>query len=215
VKASDALALLLTAFPGKQGLQHRRANVHPRCSSSSSNPGGTGADIHVGVRAVNFARNAPAVSFTEARAPKAVATANSPKNQKERYRVEEKSSWLSRCVRFVIAGHSPGRVLESGLLMEALEKNRCNRSEAAWGPILSGPFDGGNTARGRPFPHISRATQQNISAVETCWRREVDSNPVYRFTYSGFLNRQRQIAESCNPSRLNHLPIRTEGWGAD
>ena len=53
---------------------------------------------------------------------------------------KQKSSWLSRCVRFVIARHSPERVLEKGLPMEAREKNRCNRSEATQRPIFSGPI---------------------------------------------------------------------------
>src|ERR1700756_3013650 len=30
---------------------------------------------------------------------------------------------------------------------------------------------------------------QGFSAVETCWRRERDSNPRYRFRYSGFQDR--------------------------
>ena len=37
----------------------------------------------------------------------------------------------SRYVRFVIAKHSPERVLETGLPMEAMEKNRCNGSDTA------------------------------------------------------------------------------------
>ncbi len=41
----------------------------------------------------------------------------------------------SRYVRFVIAKHSPERVLETGLRMEALEKNRCNGSAAAQRPF--------------------------------------------------------------------------------
>ena len=48
-----------------------------------------------------------------------------------------------------------GRVM----LMEAPEKNRCNSSEAAQGPIFSGPVGGGNTAKSRPFSHISRPMQ--------------------------------------------------------
>jgi len=35
---------------------------------------------------------------------------------------KQESSWLSRTVRFVIAKHSPERVLERGLPMEAREK---------------------------------------------------------------------------------------------
>jgi hypothetical protein len=43
----------------------------------------------------------------------------------------EKVKLDSRYVRFVIAKHSPERVLKTGLLMEAPEKNRCNRSDTA------------------------------------------------------------------------------------
>ena len=41
------------------------------------------------------------------------------------------SSQVSRCLRFVIAKHSLERILETGLPMEAPEKNRCNRRDAA------------------------------------------------------------------------------------
>src|ERR1035438_10255438 len=41
----------------------------------------------------------------------------------------------SRYVRFVIAKHSPERALETGLPMEALEKTRCNGSDAAQRPF--------------------------------------------------------------------------------
>ena len=41
----------------------------------------------------------------------------------------------SRSVRFVIAKHSPQPVLETGLPMEALEKNRWNGSDAAQRPF--------------------------------------------------------------------------------
>src|SRR5271169_5051954 len=41
----------------------------------------------------------------------------------------------SRYVRFVIAKHSPHPVLETGLPMEALEKNRWNGSDAAQRPF--------------------------------------------------------------------------------
>jgi len=44
---------------------------------------------------------------------------------------KQKSSWLSRCVRSVIADHSPERVLETGLLMKAPEKNPPDEREVA------------------------------------------------------------------------------------
>jgi hypothetical protein len=40
-------------------------------------------------------------------------------------------------------------------------------------------------AQAWPFPSISRPTSQSFSAVETCWRREVNSNSRYPFAYSG------------------------------
>ena len=93
----------------------------------------------------------------------------------------QKSSWLSRCVRFVIADHSPERVLETGLLVRAPEKNTCNESEIALASFSSGPVCIANVAKIRPFSLIPTATEQNFSAVETTWRREVDSNPRYAF----------------------------------
>jgi hypothetical protein len=43
----------------------------------------------------------------------------------------QKSSWLSRRARCVIAGHSPERILATGLLMEASEKNPPDDREVA------------------------------------------------------------------------------------
>jgi hypothetical protein len=73
--------------------------------------------------------------------------------------------------------------------MEAPEKNRCNRSEPAQGQIFSGPVGGGNTAKSRPFSHISRAMQQNFSALETTWRRDRDSNLVIHRNLNNLLER--------------------------
>src|SRR6202167_6633675 len=56
---------------------------------------------------------------------------------------KQKSSWLSRCVRFVIARYSPERFLEEGLPMEAPEKNRRNRREVSQGAIFSSAVAGG------------------------------------------------------------------------
>jgi hypothetical protein len=64
---------------------------------------------------------------------KATAGHTSPRNVllgKSSAECKQASSWLSRCVRFVIAKHSPMWVLERGLPMGAPEKNGCNRSEA-------------------------------------------------------------------------------------
>jgi len=38
-------------------------------------------------------------------------------------------AWFSRCVRFVIADHSPERILGIGLLMRAAEKNPATRAQ--------------------------------------------------------------------------------------
>src|ERR1700691_1620244 len=90
---------------------------------------------------------------------------------------KQKSSWLSRCVRFVIARHSPERNLERGLPTKAPEKNRPNRSEAAWKAILSGPLVEEIIAKSRPFSHISGPMQQNFSADQSTAEDAVRCEP--------------------------------------
>src|ERR1035441_4204100 len=51
--------------------------------------------------------------------------------------------------------------------------------------IFSGSVSRGNTAKIRPFSLISGATQQSFSAVQTVWRREVDSNSQSGFKLLG------------------------------
>jgi hypothetical protein len=83
--------------------------------------------------------------------------------------------------------------------MEAPEKNRSNRSEAGWtSNMRSGekrrigskvfplvlslcPLRVANVAKVRPFSHISEPKIQSLSALETAWRREVNSNSEYAF----------------------------------
>jgi hypothetical protein len=71
--------------------------------------------------------------------------------------------------------------------------------------IFSGPVCVANLAKIRPFSRISRTMQLNFSALETAWRREADSNPVYRFTYSGFLNRQLYLFGADNILNFSNL----------
>jgi hypothetical protein len=54
-------------------------------------------------------------------------------------------------VRFVIARHSPALVLETGLLIEAPEKNPCNEGEVARASFSLVRVWRDNTAKVRPF----------------------------------------------------------------
>jgi len=104
----------------------------------------------------------------------------------------QKSAWLgeevksdSRDARFVIANHSPERLLQTGLRIEALEKTAANGRDAAHRAIFSRPVCWGNTAKSPRFSPIKGATQQSFSAVQTVWRREVDSNSQSGFKLLG------------------------------
>jgi hypothetical protein len=66
----------------------------------------------------------------------------------------------------VIAKHSPERILEGELPMEALEKNHGKDNDAAQQARFSGPVCLPNIAKSPPFPQISRATPQSFCAVE-------------------------------------------------
>src|SRR5664279_3037605 len=82
-----------------------------------------------------------------------------------------KSSGLSRCVRIVIAKHSPEQGLETGLPMGAPEKKRSNGRDAAPQSISLVRFASQNVGKIRPFSHISGPKDNSFSALETTWRR--------------------------------------------
>ena len=48
------------------------------------------------------------------------------------------------------------------------------------------------TCRIAAISEILAVMQPDFSAIQTCWRRERDSNPRYRFRYSGFQDRPFQ-----------------------
>jgi Cytidine and deoxycytidylate deaminase zinc-binding region len=87
----------------------------------------------------------------------------------------------SRCVRFVIAKHSPERALETGLPMEPLEKNLCNGSDVARRPFSLVRFIEEIPRKVGLFRMFQQQWGHYFSAVETAWRREVNSNCWYAF----------------------------------
>jgi hypothetical protein len=77
------------------------------------------------------------------------------------------------------AEDSPERVLETGLLMEGPEKNRWSWGISALRLFSLVRLVGKIPRKRPPFSHILAPMQQNLSAVETAWRREVNSNSRY------------------------------------
>jgi hypothetical protein len=70
----------------------------------------------------------------------------------------QESSRRSRSVQIVIAKHSPERILEGELPIEAPEKNHGKDNDAAQQANLSGPVCLPGIAERPPFSHVSRAT---------------------------------------------------------
>jgi len=58
------------------------------------------------------------------------------------------------CVWLVIAKHSPERILEGELPIEALEKNHGKDDDAAQEALFSGPTCSPNFAKSLPFSHM-------------------------------------------------------------
>ena len=92
---------------------------------------------------------------------------------------------------------------------------RCSR----W-RFLSGPLRVANIAKVRPFSHISGQNIQSFSALETTWRREVNSNPGYAFCNANVFSKlgsrgvtEQSFAlcsiEGCNRKTRLHLGART------
>ncbi len=90
--------------------------------------------------------------------------------------MQHKSSLHSPNDRFVIALHSPVGNLQTGLPVGPPEKRAAEL--AFW--VQQGTFSksglGAKYAELRRFAAIFRGKLQGFSAVETCWRRERDSN---------------------------------------
>ena len=81
----------------------------------------------------------------------------------------------------LIALHSPDGVVETGLLWCPPEKTRSKAHlQHSAVHFLRSDFRA-RIGKVRPFLAISREIQEDFSALQTVWRREVDSNPRYGF----------------------------------
>ena len=103
--------------------------------------------------------------------------------------MQHKSSWHSPNHRCVIALHSPGANRETGPTVSPSEKRAAELAFRVQSGIFSESGFSPRHAKLRPIRRISATDLQSFSALETCWRRERDSNPRYPFEYSGFQDR--------------------------
>ena len=83
--------------------------------------------------------------------------------------------------RFVIALHSPVGNLQTGLPISPPEKRAAKRAFWVQQDTFSESGLSAKDAELRGFSAIFRGKPQSFSAVETCWRRELDSNFEYSF----------------------------------
>jgi hypothetical protein len=83
--------------------------------------------------------------------------------------------------RSLIALHSPNARIETGLRMRPPEKRQHSDLFAADESVLCSPVCLGIIAKYGHFSRISGESTRDFSAVQTGWRRERNSNFVYRF----------------------------------
>jgi hypothetical protein len=95
--------------------------------------------------------------------------------------MQHKSSSHSPNDRFVIALHSPDGNLQTGPPGSPPEKRAAELAFWVQQDTLSESGLSAKYAKLRGFPAILTGKAQSFSAVETCWRRELDSNSEYRF----------------------------------
>jgi hypothetical protein len=95
-----------------------------------------------------------------------------------------KSSSHSPNDRFVIALHSPDGNLQTGSPGSPPEKRAAELAFWVQQDTFSESGLSTKHAELRGFSAIFRGKLQSFSAVETCWRRELDSNSRYRFALS-------------------------------
>ena len=98
--------------------------------------------------------------------------------------MQHKSSSHSPNDRFVIALHSPDGNLQTGPPGSPPEKRAAELAFWVQQDTLSESGLSAKHAELRGFHAILRGKPQSFSAVETCWRRELDSNSRYRFALS-------------------------------
>src|SRR5450759_2999486 len=95
--------------------------------------------------------------------------------------MQHKSSSHSPNDRFVIALHSPDGNLQTGPPGSPPEKRAAELAFWVQQDTLSESGLSAKYAKLRGFPAILTGKAQSFSAVETCWRREEDSNSKYSF----------------------------------
>ena len=91
----------------------------------------------------------------------------------------------SHCIRLM-------PTLKTGLRMCPAEKRRDSDPFAAEQSVLCSPVCLGIIAKYGHLSRISEVEEPTFSAVQTAWRREVDSNPRY-----GFATLSLDISVSC------------------
>jgi hypothetical protein len=93
----------------------------------------------------------------------------------------DKVNSLGSNPRLVIALHSPNALLETGLRICLPEKSRDSTAFSAEQSVLRSPVCLGIIAKYGHYLRISEQGERNFSAVQTAWRRGLDSNPRYSF----------------------------------
>ena len=82
--------------------------------------------------------------------------------------------------RLLIALHSPNALLETGLRLWPSEKSRDHEAINPKQSVLRSPVCQQIIVKYGHLSRISRVGEPTFSAVQTAWRREMDSNPRYR-----------------------------------
>ena len=95
--------------------------------------------------------------------------------------MQHKSSLHSPNDRFVIALHSPDGNLQTGPPLSPPEKRAAKLAFQLQQDTFSESGLSAKHGELRGFSAIFRGKPQSFSAVETCWRREVNSNFRYSF----------------------------------
>jgi hypothetical protein len=95
-------------------------------------------------------------------------------------RCRQKLSRYGRIPHLLIALRSPNALLKTGLRMCLLEKSQDSTAFDAEQSVLYGPVCLGIIAKYGHYSRISAQSQRKFSAVQTAWRRGLDSNPRYR-----------------------------------
>jgi hypothetical protein len=95
--------------------------------------------------------------------------------------MQHKSSWYSLIDRFAIALRSPDGNRQTGPFVSLPEKSAAEGAIRVESGILCESGFSAKYAELRAFRESFSGNPQSFSAVQTCWRRELNSNSEYRF----------------------------------